>query len=257
MTDKKKTRKKRSTVVAEKMIEIIESGEFELDSKLPSELEMAKRFGVSRSTLREAFKQLEQRGVVSIKQGSGTYVKDINNVDCFDSSDAAPKVLGINEIIHKGFTLKEYQMTEYIDARLMLELKSIELAIDKMDDENYANLNSNLLKCKQLRGYLDEEYIRLDCEFHREIVKASKNAFLYQLWMLIEPCLVEQQRRLIGTDYNVSNSIKKHQRVYDALLCRNKKEAKKEMSEHIGLILGRFFTNIAKTSKASMKDEYK
>lgn len=243
-------RKTRSDIVVDKMIEIIKSGEFELDSRLPSETELSKRFGVSRSTLREAFKKLEQKGLVSIKQGSGTYLNDT-------STETIDEEGTINELIRKGFTLQKYQMTDYIDARMMVELKALELAINKMDDQNYENLYLNLQICNTNKNLTIEEYIDLDCEFHREIIKAAKNAFLYQFWMMIEPCLREQQERLVGTDYNIRGSIEKHNRIYDALLRRNKKEAKEEMSEHIGLILGRFFTNITKASKASAKDKYK
>lgn len=239
-------RKTRSDIVVDKMIEIIKSGEFELDSRLPSETELSKRFGVSRSTLREAFKKLEQKGLVSIKQGSGTYLNDTN-------AEAIDEEGSINELIRKGFTLQKYQMTDYIDVRMMVELKALELAINKMDDQNYENLYINLQTCNTNKNLTLEEYIDLDCEFHREIIRSTKNAFLYQFWMMIEPCLREQQERLVGTDYDLRGSIEKHNRIYDALLRRNKKEAKEEMSEHIGLILGRFFTNITKSSKSGSK----
>ena len=47
---------------------------FEIGSKLPNEFELAERFGVGRSTIREAVKLLASKGVLEVRRGSGTYV---------------------------------------------------------------------------------------------------------------------------------------------------------------------------------------
>lgn len=52
----------------------VQSGEFPLGSKLPNEQELCDRYGVSRSTIREAIRGLVEDGLVSRRHGSGTYV---------------------------------------------------------------------------------------------------------------------------------------------------------------------------------------
>ena len=47
------------------------------DDRLPGERELSKRFDVSRPILREALKELEQRGLLISQHGGGTYVADI------------------------------------------------------------------------------------------------------------------------------------------------------------------------------------
>ncbi len=58
----------------EALIEYIEEGELQPGEKLPSEEEMAKLFGISRPTLREAIGNLESRGIISRRHGVGTFV---------------------------------------------------------------------------------------------------------------------------------------------------------------------------------------
>ncbi len=55
--------------------ELIASGEFKLGDRLPSEFDLAKKYSVSRMTLREALRALEEEGLLARKQGLGTFVK--------------------------------------------------------------------------------------------------------------------------------------------------------------------------------------
>lgn len=45
-----------------------------IGEKLPNEFELAEKFGVGRSTIREAVKSLVSKGVLEVRRGSGTYV---------------------------------------------------------------------------------------------------------------------------------------------------------------------------------------
>src|SRR3712207_5305575 len=56
------------------MIDSITQGEFREQSKLPTESELAERFGVSRPTVREALSRLRSDGIIASRRGSGSYV---------------------------------------------------------------------------------------------------------------------------------------------------------------------------------------
>lgn len=64
--------------VADVLIDQIADGEFSVGSMLPTELELCERFGVSRYTVREALRRLEEMGLVARRQGSGTVVQATN-----------------------------------------------------------------------------------------------------------------------------------------------------------------------------------
>jgi GntR family phosphonate transport system transcriptional regulator len=54
----------------------ITSGEFSPGAQLPTEAELAQRFGVNRHTLRRAMSSLQERGIIRVEQGRGTFVQD-------------------------------------------------------------------------------------------------------------------------------------------------------------------------------------
>ncbi len=73
MIDKINTKNKTDTIV-ERMLDMIAEGKFRAGDRLPPENVLSAEFGVSRATLREGFKQLSVMGVLSIRQGEGTFV---------------------------------------------------------------------------------------------------------------------------------------------------------------------------------------
>jgi len=61
--------------VKDEIEELIVKGTFKPGDQLPSEYDLSKKYGVSRMTLREALRALEEEGLVAKKQGLGTFVK--------------------------------------------------------------------------------------------------------------------------------------------------------------------------------------
>ena len=61
-------------LISDKILEDIQKGIYRPGERLPAELEMAKRFDVSRETFRAAIRLLEKRGVVVVKHGVGTFI---------------------------------------------------------------------------------------------------------------------------------------------------------------------------------------
>jgi len=70
-------------LVKNKLEELIEDGTYQSGDQLPSEAKLSESFGVSRATLREALRVLEEEGRVNRRQGVGTFVKD--NTPLFES----------------------------------------------------------------------------------------------------------------------------------------------------------------------------
>ena len=64
-----------SQLVLESIQESIRDGEFRPGEALPSERELAERYGVGKSSIREAVKMLQVLGVVETAQGRGTYLR--------------------------------------------------------------------------------------------------------------------------------------------------------------------------------------
>lgn len=254
-----KKRVKRSEIVAQKLMDAIVSGQFETGSRLPSESVMAKEFDVSRATLREAFKKLEQMGAIQAKQGSGTYVLYQHKPEgerpaAGTGAEVANTEEWVGSIVNSLFTFSTtgFQVTQYVDARRAVELAAAELAVVCADNENYMNLSAIMQKADEPDNTL-EDCINCDCMFHRELVRASKNDFLLQFWAILEPCLREQLSRIMDKKSFV-RSRQLHHSIFEALLRRDKKEMIARMEEHFSTILGRFFLKATQYSKDSQEN---
>ena len=64
-------------IIADKLREEIRSGRYKQGEKFATELELTERFGVSRQTVRQALSQLSSEGHLVQRQGSGTYVSEL------------------------------------------------------------------------------------------------------------------------------------------------------------------------------------
>ncbi len=65
-----------STRIEEELLQYIKDNKFETGDKLPNEATLSKTFSVGRSSLREATSRLVSRGVLEVRQGSGTFILD-------------------------------------------------------------------------------------------------------------------------------------------------------------------------------------
>ena len=64
--------------VMEQLKDMIITGVYKTGEKLPNEATLCENFGVSRITIREALKKLNMMGILDIRQGKGTFVKQVD-----------------------------------------------------------------------------------------------------------------------------------------------------------------------------------
>lgn len=157
----KSDRKSLGEKTEDKLMEYIFQEPIEPGQKIPNEYELAEKFGVGRSTIREAVKGLVSRGILEIRRGDGTYVINTNPLD------ADP--LGLGRIENK------YQLAlELFDVRLMLEPEIAALACRNATKEDLVHLKKLCDETEQL--YLSgHNHISKDIEFHTCIAQCSKN----------------------------------------------------------------------------------
>ena len=94
--------------VEDELMNYIRNEPVEIGEKIPNEFELAEKFGVGRSTIREAVKALESKGVLEVRRGAGTYVTG--------TSTREDDPLGLAKLGDK------YKLAlELLDVRMMLE----------------------------------------------------------------------------------------------------------------------------------------
>lgn len=158
----------------------IKDGRYPVGTRLPSERDMAEEFGVSRVVIREAMRALESRGLVDVRQGSGTYV-----LSGFPQS--------VSQDVTLSLELEEASLAELYVVRQSLEITSARLAAEKSTDELVATLELRVNNMKEITAQgvqTLEDYTRRRAEdeaFHLAIASASGNGLLYRLIGAILP----------------------------------------------------------------------
>jgi GntR family transcriptional repressor for pyruvate dehydrogenase complex len=153
--------------------------------RLPPERMLAEQFGVSRNTLREALRSLENAGLLRLQKGAtgGAFVRE-------STGDAI--ITGLRDMFHLGAIQPEH-LTE---ARVMIESSAVRTACERATSEDIAALNANIASAaRAARGenldFYDQAAIHL--EFHRIIARATKNPVM----VIVMEALVDVMQHFI------------------------------------------------------------
>ncbi len=115
-------RKKISAQVLDQLKEMIKEGKFPPNESMPSENELAKRFGVSRAPVREALSVLSASGIIESRQGGRSFVKEVNMADMLGS-------LAIEYIPVE-------QVFELLEMRMVMETQAAAIAALRRDEDD-------------------------------------------------------------------------------------------------------------------------
>lgn len=195
--------------LARRIRAMIQEGNYSEGDRLPSIMEMARRFGVGHPTLREALRKLETMGVVEIRHGSGVYVTRSHEVLVVATPD------------YSGTVTKKL-LIDLIQARLPLEVQSVAHAARNASAENLAEMHRLLTTAGQnLQN--DTVLNQVNMAFHREIALASNNVVLAQLLEVVGDLFIEEQRLILGIFGSRHRDHEEHLAILEAL--ENKDEA--------------------------------
>jgi GntR family transcriptional repressor for pyruvate dehydrogenase complex len=150
-----------------KIKELISSGEFTAGARLPTERELTQRFGVSRSSLREAVRALTMVGVLEPRVGDGTYVTTLE-----------PELL----LTGVGFVSDLVGGASLLDlhhVRRVLEPEATRLATPRLTENDFERLDECLRQMEAANTI--PAYIDADTAFHHVILDACGNPTLASL----------------------------------------------------------------------------
>ena len=200
--------------------DMIVSGELRPGDRLPREVELAGRLGLSRNSLREAVKALSLIGVLDVRQGDGTYVTSLQ-----------PDVL----LDTVGFVLELHRddsVLHLLEVRRIIEPAATALAAGTMSDEEIAKLGE---LGDSLGADADvNERIAVDLEFHRRIAIGSGNPALASLIeSLSAPTLRARVWRGLTQEGAALRTYEQHHAIQQALAARRPDLARSWATVHI------------------------
>ena len=217
--------KKKSTCVAEQILEVINAGEYTNGDTLPSERKIAEAMGISRVPVREALSALQLAGVVESVSGDGTYVRN------------AGKLLGSKSLALMVLEKGESPF-DALRARKVLELGIVDNIIDTLEHETVPGVEQALEHMTQAVEELDlDAYFESNREFHLALARATHNPILersmeYLLNIMDQPLWMEAVQKHFAAFDHVEEYSKRHKRIYAAICARDKDKALKEVRDH-------------------------
>ncbi len=191
------------------------SGQLRPGDLLPPENKILSSMGIGRSTLREAFRILSSKGMISSRQRSGTSVRPRE-----DWNDLDPLVISwLSEIDDVDGILME--LYEY---RRLLEPEAARLAAERATEADLDAIREAFAAMERSLGTRHKE-IAADIDFHVRIVLAAHNRFLTPLATAIKSLLRLAIDRSHSEPAPLAQSIEMHRDVVDAVVGRDSSAA--------------------------------
>lgn len=206
-----------SSKLSEELLNYIRSENLKPGDRLPNESILAKKMGVGRSSIREAMKLLASRNIVTIRQGSGTYISQTPGM--------VDDPLGFSFIADK-----QKLALDSLEVRFLLEPAIASLAAQNASEEDIALLRRLCQEVEDLVR-LGQDHTQKDIEFHTAIALSSKNVVVPRLIPVINsaiPLLIE----LTGNTLK-QETIDTHRALTDAIAAHNAAAAHDAMYLHL------------------------
>ncbi len=208
----------------EKIVEQIESrvvsGDLETGDQLPPEHKLAEQFGVSRTVVREAIKALNEKGLVEIRSGRGTFV-----------TKATPGVMRHSQGIRMRIGTK-HDYANLVEIREILEPEIAALAASRMTDEFISTMQE---ACEVMEKSYDNPalFIEADLDFHLALAEATQNSLITATIDSLINLLREERKQSAQVKGGFKLEQVYHRKILQAVISHKPLAARQAMKEHL------------------------
>ncbi|WNR45201.1 FadR/GntR family transcriptional regulator [Paenibacillus roseipurpureus] len=210
--------------IAQQIKAMIVQGQLKMGDKLPSTKELSERFGVGRSTMREALSALKAMGLIEIRQGGACRV-----------IRQSPAEVSLPE--WTSLKMNRTTLLELMEVRQSLEISIAALAAKKRTQQDLAQLQ--LIMQDMENAILDDaEGERTDLAFHEQLVQATHNAIMVQTCDSIRNAMEMMIRDIRRAELYANQEVavqllKEHKVIYEAIVNGDPVRATQAMREHL------------------------
>ncbi len=191
--------------------------------RLPSERELAERFGVGRNAVREALATLASLRVVELRPQSGIYVRELRAQSSFEALVLLSSL---------GFPPTEAEIAQTMEVRASLERTAIELACARREDGDLDALQQVLEQTDAVLaagGNIAEQ----DQAFHLALVAAAHNDILVRVLNAFYELTLPRRRRYFAVLRRGQASHRQHHGIVDAIRARATRKGVALMQRHM------------------------
>jgi GntR family transcriptional repressor for pyruvate dehydrogenase complex len=223
--------------IVQQVEDSITSGQLKPGDQLPAERDLAQRFGVSRTAVREAVKTLREKGLVEAYSGRGTFVTN-----------------GTSQAVRQSFDLmirinQQEGSTHVAELRQVLEPEIAALAAPRIEAQLLATMREAVaIMDRNLHD--PEAYVEADLDFHLALAEAVGNPLILSLLDSIVGLLREQRSRIFNVDGGPERGQFHHKRILAAIEKRDPEKAREAMRAHLKQVLADSSTSVKKTLRS-------
>ena len=220
--------------IIEKIISLIVSGELKTGDKLPGERVLAEKFSISRSSIREAFRTLEILGIIEVRHGGGTFVREFH---------LSPFLNTIAPLFLKNVDI----LGEMMDFRILIEEEAVKAAAKSRNSVMIEQMKENI---KQMKNGDSKTAERADIDFRMSIFTATDNRVLTlageSLSYIMNTSIHTSREKLLNDEKYKKNLLNEHERILKAIESSNPENAGTALRRHLEGVRNHIIENIEK-----------
>src|SRR3984885_2923957 len=210
--------------IVQQVEDSILKGQLKPGDQLPAERDLAQRFGVSRTAVREAVKTLREKGLVEAYSGRGTFVTDGTSQAIRQSLDL---MIRINQ---------QDGSANLVELRLVLEPEIAGVAASRIDEQLMSTMRETVaIMDRSLRE--PDAFVEADLDFHLALAEAVGNPLILSLLDSIVGLLREQRSRIFNIAGGPERGQFHHKRILAAIERRDQEAAREAMRAHLQQVL--------------------
>ena len=206
--------------IIQQIRDLISSGQLKPGDKLPSERMLSERFGVGRTSVRDAIRKLEFYGILKTLPQSGTVVAGLG-------------IAALDGLITDVLKLEKRDFRSLVETRVILEISAAQSAAERRTDNDILTL-SKALEAYKKAVLSDGPAVEEDLLFHLKIAEASQNSVLKSLMLIITPEIMHYfTKHDVCGEGRAEIAIGQHEVILSHIVDRNVDQVGSAMREHL------------------------
>lgn len=198
---------------------MIAEGRLKSGDQLPPERDLAEKFVVSRTSVREALRALESLGLIEIRPGEGTFVREVS-------------VEALIEPLALVMLSQREAIGELFEARRLLEPSIAAFAARRATPHDIEEM-TRILEDQAKEVAAGRTGLVQDADFHSAIASAAHNRAISRLVHGIMDLLTQTREESLSTPGRPTRSHESHRRILEAIARRDEDAARQAMLDHL------------------------
>jgi GntR family transcriptional repressor for pyruvate dehydrogenase complex len=199
-------------------------GRLKSGDQLPPERDLAEKFVVSRTSVRESLRALERLGLVEIRPGEGTFVREVS-------------LESLIEPLALVMASQREAIAELFEARRLIEPALAGLAARRATPEEISEME-RILEAQAKEVAAGRTGLEQDAEFHAAIGAAAHNRAITRIAHAVMDLLRQSREESLNTPGRPTRSHDDHRRVLAAVRARDEVAARQAMNDHLQAVEG-------------------